>query len=104
MTKVNTISAIRSLGQEILPKGSQLWLYGSRARGDNSENSDWDLLLLLDKEKITTNDYDFTYYFRELGWDLGVEISPHLYSKQQWQEWTFLPYYKNVERDKIVLI
>ena len=75
-----------------------------RARGDNSENSDWDLLLLLDKEKITTNDYDFTYYFRELGWDLGVEISPHLYSKHQWQEWTFLPYYKNVEQDKIVLL
>ena len=104
MDSMQIIERISQLASNVLPSGSSLWLYGSRARGDNSENSDWDLLLLLDKEKITANDYDFSYYFRELGWDLGVEISPHLYSKQQWQEWTFLPYYKNVEQDKIVLL
>ncbi len=32
------------------------------------------------------------------------EISPHIYTKKQWKEWTFLPFYKNVERDKIVLV
>ena len=67
-------------------------------------NPDWDLLILLDKPRLVADDYDATYPFRELGWDIGEEISPHIYTKKQWSEWTFLPYYKNVERDKIVLI
>ena len=49
-------------------------------------------------------DYDYGYPFRELGWDIGEEISPHIYTKKQWNEWTFLPFHKNVERDKIVLV
>lgn len=104
MDKTQVIERICQLASAVLPQGSSLWLYGSRARGDNSEDSDWDLLLLLDKAKIMTTDYDLAYYFRELGWDLGVQISPHVYSKQQWEGWSFLPFYKNVEQDKIVLV
>lgn len=104
METKQVIEKIRQLASTVLPLGSSLWLYGSRARGDNHENSDWDLLVLLDKSKITANDYDLTYPFRELGWNLGIEISPHVYSRQQWNTWTFLPFYKNVEQDKIVLV
>jgi len=43
-----------------------------------------------------------TYPFRELGWQIGEEISPHVYTKKQWDGWTFLPFHKNVERDKII--
>ena len=77
--------------------------YKPRARGDNRTDSDWDLLILLDKPKLSSVDYDYGYPFREFGWDIGEEISPHIYTKKQWDEWTFLPYHKNVERDKIVL-
>lgn len=28
----------------------QIWLFGSRARGDNREDSDWDLLAVVDDE------------------------------------------------------
>ena len=104
MEKSQILERIKQLALVILPKGSSLWLYGSHARGDYGENSDWDLLILLDKSKITSEDYDLTYYFRELGWDLGTEISPHIYSKSQWANWFFLPFYKNVEQDKIVLV
>ena len=55
-------------------------------------------------KKLVANDYDMTYPFRELGWKIGEEISPHIYTKKQWSEWTFLPYYKNVEQEKIVLV
>ena len=50
------------------------------------------------------DDYDITYPFRELGWEMGEEITPHIYTKKQWAEWSFLPFYKNVERDKKVLL
>ena len=34
---------------------------------------------------------------------MNEEISPHIYTQKQWNEWTFLPFYKNVERDKVEL-
>ncbi|MBQ5524583.1 MAG: nucleotidyltransferase domain-containing protein, partial [Paludibacteraceae bacterium] len=48
---------IATLGSKLLPKGSHLFLYGSRARGDNREDSDWDLLVLLNKEH-QNSDFD----------------------------------------------
>ena len=32
---------------------AKVYLYGSRARGTMKPDSDWDLLILLDKDKIT---------------------------------------------------
>lgn len=97
------IQMIRETGRKVVPPDGQVWLYGSRARGDAHEGSDWDILILLNKPKLEASDYDVTYPFRELGWEIGEEISPHIYTKKQWDEWTFLPYRKNVERDKYVL-
>ena len=104
MDKCQILERIKQLAIAVLPQGSSLWLYGSRARGDESQSSDWDLLILLDKSKITSEDYDLAYFFRELGWDLNATINPHVYSKKQWDSWSFLPFYKNVEQDKIVLV
>ena len=104
MSKREIIDSIKQVAASALPPNSSLLLYGSRARGDDRPDSDWDLLILLDKPKLVADDYDIAYPFRELGWYLGEEISPHVYTKKQWGEWTFLPYYKNVERDKILLI
>ena len=104
MDKGQILEKIRELALSVLPQGSSLWLYGSRARGDESLSSDWDLLILLDKSEITSEDYDLAYFFRELGWDLNATISPHIYSKKQWAGWSFLPFYKNVEQDKVILV
>lgn len=104
MDKTQMIDSIKQVGRQTLPPNSSLLLYGSRARGDAHEGSDWDLLILLDKPKLSFQDYDYGYPFRELGWDVGEEISPHIYTKKQWSEWSFLPFHKNVERDKLVLV
>ena len=104
MTNEQIIQTIQQLAHSVLPKGSALWLYGSRARGDQHDGSDWDLLILLDKASITANDHDYAYPFRELGWEIGEDISPHIYSRQQWNTGTFLPLYKNVGQDKMVLL
>ncbi|MBQ7526951.1 MAG: nucleotidyltransferase domain-containing protein [Bacteroidaceae bacterium] len=98
------IRKIRETSHKVVPPDGQVWLYGSRARGDAHEDSDWDILILLNKPKLEADDYGVAYPFRELGWDIGEEINPTLYSKQQWETWTYLPYYKNVERDKLVLL
>ena len=52
------IEILREVANSVLPADAHVWLYGSRARGDAHEDSDWDLLILLAKEIVTTEDED----------------------------------------------
>ena len=104
MKRADIIKSIQDVARNELPPNSTVLLYGSRARGDARKDSDWDLLILLDKSSLTFRDYDFSLPFRELGWSINEEINPQVYSKKEWQSNLFTPFYKNVERDKIVLI
>lgn len=104
MERAKVINSIKRVALKTLPPNSTLILYGSQARGDAHNHSDWDLLVLLDKPELVANDFGVTYPFRMLGWELGEEINPTLYTKKQWKSWSYLPFYKNVERDKVVLL
>lgn len=104
MSFESVIQSIRSKAQEVLPSGATLLLFGSRARGEANEESDWDLLVLLDKDKLEQSDYDnYAFPFTDLGWDLNEMISPLIYARKTWEQQSFTPFYKNVEQDKMVL-
>ena len=98
------IERLKMLARATMPAGSSLLLYGSRARGDAREGSDWDLLILLDKPRLEADDYGVAYPFRELGWSVGEEINPSVYTKNQWEARKLQPNHKNDERGKIVFI
>lgn len=105
MSTNSTINRIRTIGKQILPAGSNLWLYGSRARGDFHSGSDWDLLVLVDKEAQQLSDFDrYAYPFVEMGWQIGEDINPMLYTRKEWEKRNFTPFYHNVENDKIILV
>ncbi|MCL1941967.1 MAG: nucleotidyltransferase domain-containing protein [Candidatus Azobacteroides sp.] len=92
---------IQALKRQILP-GERLILFGSQARGDAHEDSDWDLLVLLNKEKKDFEDEDiYVYPFTEMGWNYGVAINPILYTKKQWEQGKIFPFYKNVMQEGI---
>lgn len=101
----NVIERIKADAGRLLPKGSSLYLYGSRARGDACADSDWDLLLLLDKPQIEDEDFaKYSYPIMESGWEIGEDFSVHTYTKSQWFNGPHALFFFNVEADKKVLI
>ena len=95
MKSSEILNEIKRIAKEVLPKGGQLILYGSRARNE----------ALLDKPEIDRQDRDeVAYPFRALSWDVGELINPIIYTKDNWRKMSFTPFYKNVEQDGIVLL
>lgn len=104
MSYTDILFQIQQLGRRILPEDAQLLLYGSRARGNYHEDSDWDLLILLNRPQESSDFLNIVYPIMELGFDLGEYFSVQTYSQEEWEAMHFLPYYKNVEQDKIQLV
>lgn len=98
------VRAIRDTAKAIVPKGSEVILFGSQARGDARDDSDWDVLVLLAKERVSPTDIDeVAYPLRELGWDFGETINTILYTKDEWNRDVASPFYENVTREGIRL-
>ncbi|MEA3317542.1 MAG: nucleotidyltransferase domain-containing protein, partial [Bacteroidota bacterium] len=79
--------------------------YGSRAREDNRKNSDWDLLILVDAEKITNKIEDkFRDSLYDIELEIGQIISILIYPKYYWKNTLkYAPLYKNVSHEGIRL-
>jgi len=95
---------IQTLKRRILPN-EKVILFGSQARGDARPDSDWDLLVLLNKEKRSfSEDYDqYGYPFSEIGDKYGTYVSTKIYTKKDWDSHPSLLKY-NVEREGIEII
>lgn len=97
---LSKLSHVRSL---VFPKGDgEVFLFGSHARGDYREDSDWDILVLTPQNINTQQDFDlWVSPFAELGWILDIEINPIQYSKQDWNQKKGSEFYYNVMKDAI---
>ncbi len=99
------IDQLTTLGKTILPKDASLWLYGSQARGESTPDSDWDLLILLDKERREYGDFErYAAPLCNCGFDNNEYVIPVIYTRKEWSQMSFMPFAKNVEQDKIVLV
>ena len=104
MQKEEILRLIKETIAKTIPSGAKVILFGSQARGDAKEDSDWDILILLNKDKVELDDHDYiSYSFFVLGWNIDVHSHPILYTFKDWMESSFSPFYKNVEREGIDL-
>ena len=99
------LNQIKSVARNTAPEGSIVLLFGSRARGEARKDSDWDILIVLPKQRLQQSDYDeVSYPLVELGWTLGEQINPIVYTKQEWEANSITPFYDNVQHDAINLL
>lgn len=104
MSDNQILEQLRDLAHTVVPKDGLTILFGSRARGTSRSDSDWDILIILDKNKITPEDYNnVAFPFDQIGWNMNVDINPIIYTKKNWELSSHTPFYKNVTKEGIVL-
>ena len=97
------IDLIRTTVREQAPE-ARIILYGSRARGDARPDSDWDVLILLDKPKMTIHQRgNITYNLWFKGMENNVDIDAFAYTVRQWNEKPLSLFKLNVTNEGIEL-
>lgn len=104
MQRKEIVEQIREIMREVAPT-AQVILYGSEARGDALPDSDIDLLILVDNDKLTLAEEEtITLPLYELELKTGVIISPMVTTKKRWENRPFkTPFYINVVNEGIIL-
>lgn len=97
------LSMIKKQVKEIDPS-ADIILYGSRARGDERPDSDWDILILVNTEADIETEKVFRHKLFEVELELGEALSTFVYNKQEWKsKYWMTPLYKNISNEGILI-
>ena len=80
-------------------------LYGSYARGDYDEESDIDIMIMVDMSREELSKYRsiFSEFFSNINLENEVFLTSKLQSKSYFNQWqNVMPFYQNVMREGIM--
>ena len=83
---------------------ARIILYGSRARGDANEDSDWDLIVILNKADMPHSQrHEIACDLWEKGVAMGEDINAFVYTASQWEAAPPSLFKHNVKSEGIAL-
>ncbi|MEK6808279.1 MAG: nucleotidyltransferase domain-containing protein [Nanoarchaeota archaeon] len=89
-----------ALKKELGYKIKDIILFGSRARGDAYPESDYDLLVLVDKETKEAADRIFNMVC-EIGWKYNVVITTFVHDKSYYEGKKYEPLFMNIRKEGV---
>ncbi len=99
--KNETISKIKRKILEV-DNNVEVILFGSRARGEEREDSDWDIIILTRYPVDLRKEQIFRHKLFELELELGIALSTFVFSKSEWEnKMRITPLYRNVMEEGI---
>jgi len=102
MNKQQVLLLVKKAVHEVDDK-AEVFLFGSRARGDFHNESDWDFLILLDEgdDFKVRNIIREKLFYKEL--ETGEIFSLIVHSREYWERLQLSYFYKEVSKDGIQL-
>lgn len=98
---------IRLIRQKVneLDNTAEVILYGSRARGDNKRDSDWDVMILLNRKTVDKKvEQIFRHHLLDIELEIGVPVSVFVYSKSEWEgKYSITPLFKSIKKEGILI-
>jgi len=84
---------------------AEIILYGSRAREDFHDGSDWDFLILVDGDVDDKRTDSIRHQLYEIEWETGDVLCSIVRSRAEWEspEYGVIPLYKNIKKEGISL-
>jgi predicted nucleotidyltransferase len=98
------LDRVKKAINSVEPK-AEIILYGSRARGDFREYSDWDFLVLVDGD-VDHNRIDrIRHQLHEIEWDTGEVLCAIIRNRQVWESprYQITPLSRNIKLEGVAL-
>ena len=97
MNRKTLLERVKKCVLKIEPN-AEILLYGSRARGESHEYSDWDFLILVDGELDPGRIDAIRHQIYEVEWDSDEVLSSIVRTRDDWKnpKYRAMPFFKNV--------
>ncbi len=104
MNREELFEQIRRAVREVEP-GAEIILYGSRSRGDEIAESDWDFLVLVDGLLSDERTDRIRHRLYEVEWKSGEVISSIVRNQEEWNSGIYqtTPFHQRVQQEGVRL-
>jgi predicted nucleotidyltransferase len=102
--KSEILQKVKKAVMQIEPS-AEIILYGSRARNDYRDGSDWDFLVLVDGDVNYIRTDKIRHRLHEIEWDTGEVLCAIVRSRSVWDnpQFQIMPLFKNIRLEGIKL-